>query len=57
MERIYISSLMAKDIHPYTELGYGFTNRLFTIGLFVATINGQYDGMGCRFSLELFRDW
>ena len=57
MERIYLSTLFAKGIHPYNELGYGFTNRLFSIGFFVATLNGRYDGIGCRVGLELFRDW
>lgn len=57
MERIYLSTLLAKDIHPYCELGYGFTCRLFSIGFFVGSINGHYDGVGCRIGLELFRDW
>ena len=38
-------------------MGYGFTNRLFSIGIFVATRNIEYDGIGCRVGLELFRDW
>ena len=57
MERIYLNTLLAKDIHPYSELGYGFTCRIFSIGLFVGMKNGHYDGFGCRVGLELFRDW
>ena len=57
MERIYASALVVDGIYPYTEMGYGFTNRLFSIGLFVATRNAKYDGIGCRVGLELFRDW
>lgn len=57
MERIYASALVVDGIYPYTEMGYGFTNRLFSIGLFVATRNAKYDGIGCRIGLELFRDW
>ena len=57
IERIYGSTLIAKNIHPYTELGYGFTNRLFSFGLFVGTTNGKFQGFGCRIGLELFRNW
>ena len=57
MERLYMSALIVDGIHPYTEMGYGFTNRLFSIGIFVATCNAKYDGIGFRFGLELFRDW
>ena len=57
MERVYISGLLVDKLHPYTEWGYGFTNRLFSIGAFIATRNFKYDGIGCRVGLELFRDW
>ena len=57
MERVYVSALVVDGIYPYTEMGYGFTNRLFSIGIFVATRNIEYDGIGCRVGLELFRDW
>ena len=57
IERIYGSTLIAKNIHPYTELGYGFTNRLFSFGLFLGTTNGKFQGFGCRIGLELFRNW
>ena len=57
MERVYVSALVVDGIYPYTEMGYGFTNRLFSIGLFVATREIKYDGFGCRLGLELFRDW
>lgn len=57
MERVYASALVVDGIHPYTETGYGFTNRIFSFGVFVATRNAKYDGIGCRIGLELFRDW
>ncbi|MBR1428344.1 MAG: hypothetical protein IJ582_04845 [Prevotella sp.] len=57
MERIYVSSLLAHDLYPYTEWGYGFTNRLFSFGLFIATKNAKYDGIGFRVGFELFNDW
>ena len=56
-ERIYISALSVKQLHPYFELGYGFTTRLFSVGMFVANRNGKFSGFGCRFGLELFRHW
>lgn len=57
MERIYMNVLFVEHLHPYVEYGYGFTNRFFSMGLFVATRNKSFDGIGCRFGFELFRDW
>lgn len=56
-ERLYVSALMVNHLHPYVECGYGFTTRAFSMGVFVATRNGDYDGIGCRFGFELFRNW
>ena len=57
MERIYINVLFVNHINPYVEYGYGFTNRFFSMGIFAATRNEKFDGIGCRFSFEIFRDW
>lgn len=57
MERIYSSTLWTRNLTPYQELGYGFTNRVFSLGLFVGTRNGKFDGIGCEFGLELFDRW
>ncbi len=57
MERVYMNTLFVEHLHPYIELGYGFTNRFFSMGAFIATRNLAYDGVGCRFTFELFRDW
>lgn len=57
MERIYMNVLFVDHLHPYVEYGYGFTNRFFSMGLFMATRNKEFDGFGCRFGFELFRDW
>lgn len=57
MERIYINTLFVEHLHPYIEYGYGFTNRFFSMGVFLATRNKKFDGFGCRFGFELFRDW
>lgn len=56
MERIYLSVLDVKNIHPYVEVGYGFTTRLFSCGMFVS--NGKGNRVfGCKFGFELFRHW
>lgn len=57
MERIYINTLYVEHLHPYIECGYGFTNRFFTMGVFVATSNRSFEGIGCRLGFELFRNW
>jgi hypothetical protein len=57
MERLYSSALWAKDIHPYIELGYGFTTRLLSAGVFVNNKNGKFESFGVKMGLELFRHW
>ena len=57
MERIYMNTLYVERLHPYIEYGYGFTNRFFSMGIFAATSNHAFEGFGCRFGFELFRDW
>ena len=56
-ERLYVSSLVVNHLHPYTEWGYGVTTRAITLGIFAAFKNTKFDGVGCRFGFELFRDW
>mgnify|MGYP007069839460 CR=1 FL=1 len=56
-ERLYGSALGVKGLFPYTEVGYGFTNKYFSMGLFVAMKEIKFDGIGFKFGLELFRDW
>lgn len=56
MERIYVSWLDAHHIHPYFEVGYGFTTRLLSAGLFVSNGKGNRS-IGCKFGFELFRHW
>ena len=57
MERFYLSGLCVKTIHPYIEMGYGFTTRLFSIGMFVNNENGRFRDFGCKLGFELFRHW
>lgn len=56
-ERIYISALSIEHTRPYFELGYGFTNRYLSIGLFTSFLNTKIQEFGCKFTLELFRRW
>ncbi len=56
-ERLYVSGLAVKRLHPYTEWGYGVTTRLMTLGVFAAFHNAEFNGIGCRFGFELFRNW
>ena len=56
-ERIYTNILFVQNLHMYVENGYGFTTRAFSMGMFVATENGRFDGFGCRFGFELFSKW
>ena len=56
-ERIYFSVLSIDNTRPYTELGYGFTTRLISIGLFASFLNAYYQGFGSKFTFELFRRW
>ena len=56
-ERLYVNALVVRHLHPYTEWGYGFSTRLMSIGLFAAFKNNKFDGVGCRWGFELFRNW
>lgn len=56
MERVYLSMLDVRHTHPYVELGYGFTTRLISCGLFVSNGKGNRI-IGCKIGFELFRHW
>lgn len=56
-ERFYISGLVVKHLTPYTEWGYGLSTRLVSLGFFAAFRELKFDGVGCRFGFELFRNW
>lgn len=36
-ERFYVSSVLLEKTRPYYEVGYGFTNRYISVGLFAET--------------------
>lgn len=56
-ERFYASFLEIEHTRPYTELGYGFTTRFVSIGLFAGFLNGEFNEFGTKFTFELFRKW
>lgn len=56
-ERLYFSTLRIQHTRLYSELGYGFTTRFVTIGLFASFLNTDMQEFGAKFSVELFRKW
>ena len=56
-ERIYLSSLNIENTRLYSEFGYGFTCRFFSMGIFTSFLNFDYQDVGCKFTFELFRRW
>lgn len=57
VERLYLSALSVKRLGPYFELGYGFTTRLFSMGIFASNNKGKFKNVEFKFGFELFRDW
>lgn len=56
-ERLYASVLNIQHTRPYFEIGYGFTNRYFSIGAFGSFLNGNFQEFGCKFTFEMFSRW
>lgn len=56
-ERLYLSNLSIAHSSIYSEIGYGFTCRYFTVGLFSSFSNIYYQNFGCKFTFELFQRW
>jgi hypothetical protein len=56
-ERVYVSALAVENLKPYVEVGYGFTNRAFSVGFFTGWSSHHFEGVGARISLELFNNW
>ena len=56
-ERIYLSSLSIAHTRLYSELGYGFTCRIFSVGIFASFLNTRYQDFGAKFTFELFQRW
>ncbi len=56
-ERLYMSVLAVKHLWPYTEIGYSFTNRVFSMAIFTGFSQRHYEGFGVKFGIELFNGW
>ena len=56
-EMIYASVLSIEHTHLYSEVGYGFTNRYFSTGIFASFLNHRFQNFGCKFTIELFKRW
>ena len=56
-ERLYFSTLRIQHTRLYSEIGYGFTTRFVTIGLFTSFLNANMQEFGAKFNVELFSKW
>ena len=56
-ERLYMGIMTVRKINPYVEMGYAFTNRVFSLGVFTGLKNMKFEGVGFRFGFELFDKW
>ena len=56
-ERFYLSALGIEHTRLYSEIGYGFSTRFASIGLFASFLNANFERFGCKFTFELFRRW
>ena len=49
-------SLFMPHLTPYLEVGYGIGTHIFDVGAFAGFVNGKYDGVGFKFTFELFNE-
>ena len=56
-ERFYWNGVLIQNTRPYWELGYGFTTRFCSVGLFGSFLDLSFQKIGIKFTLELFRRW
>ena len=56
-ERFYVSGVLVEHTRPYFEIGYGFTNRYISIGLFASFLGTSFQKFGIGFDFELFKRW
>ena len=56
-ERFYLGTAVVERSKPYFELGYSFTNRYISIGLFAGFKGTKYQEIGFDFEYELFSRW
>lgn len=56
-ERMYISTLQLHKTSPYTEMGYAFTTRFFSFGVFAGFFGRRFQEFGTKINVELFNRW
>ena len=56
-ERLYYSTLFTPHTRPYSEIGYGFTNRYLSMAAFASFMNYKFQRVGFKFTVELFHRW
>lgn len=56
-ERVYASALSIQHQKFYYELGYGFTNRFFSTGIFASFLGMKYNQLGFKFTIHIFNRW
>lgn len=56
-ERFYYSYLEIESTRPYSEIGYAFSTRFVSVGLFASFLTGHFNEIGTKFTFELFRKW
>ena len=56
-ERLYISAVNVQHTRPYFEIGYGFTNRYISVGIFASFHNVSFQSFGIACDFELFKRW
>lgn len=56
-ERIYVSSVQLHRTRPYFEVGYAFTTRYASVGIFASAFGSQFNEFGTKFTFELFKNY
>ncbi len=57
VERFYLNLLSIQHTRMYSELGYGFSTRFFSLGAFGNFLNTKFQKFEIKFTFELFRKW
>ena len=50
-------ALSIDNTRPYYELGYGFSTRFISLGLFTSFLSSEFQSFDIKFTFELFRRW
>lgn len=56
-ERLYVSTVLLENRKPYYEIGYGFSNRYISAGLFTNLKDNKLKSVGFKMGFELFNRW